>query len=133
MIRRLVVNLEAYQIYRLVDPIKSNIERRNLIQGDANIARQQIPGTSRDQAEGNPGIGKPGTDHPNRAVTAGTQYEVDVLAYRLFGHGSTWVVARGLQPKGPIPPVALQLILHVPPKCDPVGDLGRVEDHRGAP
>ena len=49
------------------------------------------------------------------------------------GHRASGILAGGFQPERPIPASNLQLVFHVPPERDPVGDLGRVEDDRGAP
>ena len=96
MIRRLIIDLKAYQIHRFVHAIKSNAEGSNLIKRDADIARQQIAGAGRDQAEGNPGMRQPGTDHADCAIAAGTEHKIDVLAYGLLRHCSTGIITRGL-------------------------------------
>ena len=71
MIRRLIINLDSHQVNRLVDAIEGNAEGRHLVQRDADVAGQQIPGAGRDQAERDAGVGQSGADHPDRAVAAG--------------------------------------------------------------
>ena len=59
VIRRLIVDAEADQVDRLVDSVEGDVEGCCLVQRDADVASEQVPGAGRDQAERYSGAGQP--------------------------------------------------------------------------
>ena len=98
----------------------------------AEVAREQVAGAGRQDAERNTGVQQAGRHVAHRAVAAERGDHVDALVDRRPGLTEARVVGRRLQPQRRRPTVATHDLFDVSSKLGHLLDLRRVHDDGGA-
>ena len=102
------------------------------VQGDGEVAGQQVAGAGGDESHGHLGAGQLGGDGAHGAVAAGHHDQVDAGLQGAAGHGAAGVVGGGLQPDGGQPAGGADLGGDPTAQEREVVELGGVVDDGGA-
>ena len=102
------------------------------VQGDGEVAGQQVSGAGGDEGHGHLGAGQLGGDGAHGAVAARHHDQVDAGLQGAVGHGTTGVVRGGLQPDGGTPAGGVHFRGDTTAQEREVVELGGVVDDGGA-
>ena len=102
------------------------------VQGDGEVAGQEVAGAGGDEGHGHLGAGQLGGDGAHGAVAAGHHDQVDAGLQGATGHGAAGVVGGGLQPDGGQPAGGAHLGGDATAQEREVVELGGVVDDGGA-
>ena len=102
------------------------------VQGDGQVAGQEVAGAGGDEGHGHLGAGQLGGDGAHGAVAAGHHDQVDAGLQGATGHGAAGVVGGGLQPDGGQPAGGAHLGGDPTAQEREVVELGGVVDDGGA-